>query len=399
MTDRDDVRRLASCILLLASCTLVRALPLEAQEDPTWRVAPTPQVEIGEVDGEDVYLFQSVRSADFLPDGRIVVADGGGQVIRIYSPDGEFRTEFGGRGEGPGEFRDLEKTWVTSRGRIAVWDEGNRRITTFDRQGELKDTELVAVGRTRPRGLGNLEAFLGVFSDGDVLLGSLALGSPAGGNDLVPDRLFVSRFGLDGKLREVVGELSGMRRHGGRPIPFSPVPLVAVARDTIFEADGYGTRITVRDETGSEIRTIDLPRREVSADGVWSSLEAELRRRRSRLPIYKLFLRNLERGRVPRDARFPQLADLLVDDRGHLWVKRYEPPDDSIWLREKGAQWPAPGGVWQVVRPDGRLEGTVRMPEDVRPLEINGDRLLGLATEELGVERVVVHRIRRRPSP
>lgn len=70
-------------------------------------------------------------------------------------------------------------------------------------------------------------------------------------------------------------------------------------------------------------------------------------------------------------------------------------PDDSIWLREKGALWPAPGGQWRIVAPGGRLVAVVRMPGDVIPLDIRGNRLLGLTRGRLGVERVTVHEIRR----
>lgn len=400
MTDhRRTVSRLALAAGLFAACAVGGTSVLDAQEQSRWRIAPTPLIEIGQATGGDAYLFQSVQSAHFLPDGRVVVADAGQHVIRIFEPDGTIWAEFGGKGQGPREFKDIEGTWLTPDGRIAVWDAGNRRITTYRRDGTLRSSERVKIGGNKRLGRGNLEVFLGAFSDGDALLGLLRLGSRPGTQGVVPDPLVMGRFGLDGRLRKVVGELSGMRRLAGRPIPFSPVPLVAVSGDTIYEADAYGAKLTVRNGEGSRLGTIVLQRREMSADGVWSSLEAELRRRSSRLPIYKRFLRNLKRDRVPRNGQFPQLADLVVDDRGFLWVKLYEPPDDSIWLREKGALWPAPGGEWRIVRPDGRIVATVRMPPNVRPLEIRGDRILGLATTRLGVERIVVHRIEGRPSP
>lgn len=387
-------RRLPVIVLLGVSAAAC-ASPEPAQEPARWSVAPDPELQIGTADGEDAYLFESVQSAHFLSDGRILVADGGQSVLRIYGPDGELRTELGGTGEGPGEFLQIMGTWLTPEGRIAVWDAGNLRITTFGPDARRESAEAVAAGG---EGGGNLEVFLGAFSDGDALLATLSYGGRRDGPEVVPDDWTLGRFGLDGEPRGEVAELRGMRRAAGHTLPFSPMPLVAVAGDTIYEADGYAAAITVRDETGRRVRTIDLPRQEISEEGVWSALEAELRRLSSGSPTAKVLLRTLEGGGVPRDSEFPQLANLLVDDRGCLWIKPYEPPDDSIWLRTKGALWPAPGGSWRVVRPDGGRVATVDMPDDVRPLDIEGDRLLGLATDELGVERVVVHQIEGRPA-
>lgn len=49
----------------------------------SWSVTPTPAIEIGVVEGEDAYMFQSVRYARLLADGRVVVADAGQLVIRV----------------------------------------------------------------------------------------------------------------------------------------------------------------------------------------------------------------------------------------------------------------------------------------------------------------------------
>ena len=69
-----------------------------------WTVAATPSVVIGRVSGDERYLFGEVAGAVVLRDGRIAVLDGQAAVIRVYTPEGEYIEDWGGRGEGPGEF-------------------------------------------------------------------------------------------------------------------------------------------------------------------------------------------------------------------------------------------------------------------------------------------------------
>ena len=107
-----------------------------------------------------------------------------------------------------------------------------------------------------------------------------------------------------------------------------------------------------------------------------------------------LFLSYIERGVAPRDELFPQVGGLLSDDSGYIWVKAFDPYTDSIWLKEN-ALWPAQGGEWRVIRPDGKFVAVVAMPHAVRPLEIKENRLLGVSTDALGVQRIVIHRIQR----
>lgn len=61
------------------------------------------EVSIGVAEGESPYLFGWVSDAEFLEDGALAVVDRQASLVRIFEPDGVYRTTLGGFGEGPGE--------------------------------------------------------------------------------------------------------------------------------------------------------------------------------------------------------------------------------------------------------------------------------------------------------
>ena len=64
-------------------------------------------------------------------DGNVWIADTGtGRVVK-YSPEGLFLQEFGGKGNGPGQFQELTAIEVAPGGDVFVADSGNRRVQRF----------------------------------------------------------------------------------------------------------------------------------------------------------------------------------------------------------------------------------------------------------------------------
>lgn len=92
----------ASALLLLAGvgCT-------SAGDDPLPVGVPTFEgvvdLEFGETEGDEPYLFTRIESIVEDPTGRIVVADLQSHEVRVFDPEGRFLFRFGGQGEGPGE--------------------------------------------------------------------------------------------------------------------------------------------------------------------------------------------------------------------------------------------------------------------------------------------------------
>ncbi len=377
--------------ILLAWWSMVVACDLTAQQERRWSIQAAPETEIGDALGDDAYIFQSIAAARLLPDGRIVVADKAILDIRMYGKDGKFQKRIGRRGSGPGEFQHIGGLWLTSKGMIAVWDGKFGRITLFNSQGERESTQTLRGNpASRPP-----EIYFGSFSNDDIVLVSLIGGRR--GPEVVPDRWVLGRFGLDGEFKGALGEARGMWRYNGNPIPFSPLPHTVLHRDSLYIVDDYGAELTVRDGRGAVSRKLSLPpARQVTVDAAWSGMEAEMRQRAKSASGSgaKLFIDHLDHGRLLRPNQFPQIGGLITDDRGYIWAKTYDPSMDPFYLKTN-AILPAAGGEWRVIRTDGGLVATVRLPATVRPLEIKGDRLIGVAVDELGVEKVVVHAIQR----
>ena len=92
------------------------------------------------VAGQDETHFGKPQDVAFLPDGRILVADGfdNGRVM-VLDADGKYLTEFGERGEGLGQFNVVHGIAVGPDGSIFVVDRDNSRVQVFRQSDEAAD--------------------------------------------------------------------------------------------------------------------------------------------------------------------------------------------------------------------------------------------------------------------
>lgn len=84
---------------------------------------------------------------------------------------------------------------------------------------------------------------------------------------------------------------------------------------------------------------------------------------------------------APAAEAFPFYDQLYVDRQMHLWVRAY---DESGEAAER---------LWFVFDPDGRAVTQVRLPAELRLLEVDEDSLLAVHTDDLGVEHVQLWRM------
>jgi DNA-binding beta-propeller fold protein YncE len=89
------------------------------------------------VAASDETHFGKPLDVAFLPDGRIVVADGFDNArVVVLDGEGTYLTEFGERGDGPGQFNVVHSLAVGPDGLLFVADRENRRIQVFRESGD-----------------------------------------------------------------------------------------------------------------------------------------------------------------------------------------------------------------------------------------------------------------------
>lgn len=369
------------CLCTLSVPSFVLCASTVFAQGATWSISPRTMV----LAAGDDELFQSVQFGRLLPDGGAVIADSKGQFLRVYSADGTRLAALGRTGAGPREFRWISGLWLTPQNTIAVWDGRLHRITTFDTHGSLLSTHKVVLDANVPPG--NLELFLGTFANGDLLLGALRAERP-GPQGSIPEKWGLGRFAGDGTFKSRLGDIRGMWRQQYGPIPFTPVPRIAIIGDSIYVAEGFDAQIKVLAPNGAIARTIPFPWRSRPQQNPWDVVQAEVERRKDQLKLQNL--RNASRA-----DPFPAIGAILADERANLWVKEYDPTRDALYLHAANALTIAPGGTYRVLNRAGRLIATVRMPDSLLPLDLRGDRVLAVQRDEFDVESVVVRTIVR----
>ncbi len=84
------------------------------------------------VPGNDATHYGRPQDVAFLPDGRILVADGlDNHRVIIYDNDMNYLGEFGGEGDGPGQFNTIHSLGIGPEGRIFVTDRSGFEVNLF----------------------------------------------------------------------------------------------------------------------------------------------------------------------------------------------------------------------------------------------------------------------------
>ena len=106
--------------------------------------------------GDERYLFGEVAGAVVLRDGRVAVVDGQAALIRTYSPEGEHIEDWGGSGEGPGEFSGSPERSFPIAGidSILVEQFANDGSNIYDDRGRFGRAIRVGAVQLRPCLLG-----------------------------------------------------------------------------------------------------------------------------------------------------------------------------------------------------------------------------------------------------
>jgi hypothetical protein len=97
------------------------------------------------VEGKDGRHFGKPQDVAFLPDGRILVADGlDNHRVMILDRNMNYISEFGSMGSGPGQFNGVHAVAVGPEGRIFALDRSGSRVNVFKTTADPAKVEFVA---------------------------------------------------------------------------------------------------------------------------------------------------------------------------------------------------------------------------------------------------------------
>ena len=365
-----------------------------------WRVTSEPEVRIGRREGDERYMFGGVNGAVAMRDGRIAVLDGQAALIRVYSADGEHLEDWGGAGEGPGEFGGVPRNIFRYRGdSILVEEFASGGSIIFDDRGRFGRTvppemwllfhndraslfePSLAPVRSCCTGWGPLPngAFLGSYSEmlpnagsGTMRASVMAAITPDSGGTPAPAGIF------EGGLyhREAQWALTELQ--------FQFRFAMAVGPDGYFVTEGDSYAIEAYD-AGARLRRIIRPAREPRpiTDDVRAAHETRLRERTS--PDDEWLRRELSK---PWPAHLPAFEWLHADSEGNVWAGQ----------RRYGADGgPAAAGAHEffIFGADGRHLGVIELPANLEIYQIGPDFILGRVWDELDVDYVHLYRIEK----
>ncbi len=352
-------------------------------------VGTEPTLEIGLVDGNPPYQFHQVRSVRQLSDGRVVVANGGTQEVRFFDPTGAFLGSTGRRGAGPNEFENLARLEQIQGDSLVIFDSRLLRVTVLGPDGELSET----IDLPRALSAGPSPAMIAAAQDGTLVARRLHGGDPApdGYARSAMEILLVSkgavearslgRFGGGEVVRRISSPSPEIFNMQERSLPFGRNTHVAAGYDRVYV--GTSDRYEVR-EYGTDGTLRRIIRRLGSAPGVIGTSELRkyveavlvMMESTGSTPDRQAFETSILE--LPRAPSMPTFSQLLVDDLGMLWVQEYAAP----WQGDEPLRW-------TVFDQDGHMVGSIESPEHIRIQQVGIDFVLGIGTNDLGVERIV----------
>ena len=369
-----------------------------AWEGEGWRLSAEPSVVIGRVEGDERYLFGEVAAGMVLRDGRIAVVDEQSALVRVYSPEGVHLEDWGGRGEGPGEFTFPGGIFPYRGDSVLVSEWGAGRLTIFDGRGrfgrsfapEMRTSFMTDLIQRREEGNPSL-AFAesccrlhGPLPTGAFLLSYPEL-VPTTGRGMKRGSVSAAITADSGGPAEPAGVFQGKRyqlgQEGPSMVQFDPWFNMAAGPGGYVVAEGDAYSISAYDASGRLRRIIRLARdlRPVT-DEIKAAHEDRIRERISApgAPLEGSAPEEVIRGLLsaPYPSHLPTFAWLHVD------------PEGNVWAGQRSFEAGADENEYHVFGADGGHLGVVDVPADLWVFQIGADFILGRARDALGVDYV-----------
>ncbi len=358
-----------------AGVQIVEALRPLWGDSSLWRIDPDPVVDLTLSGTGPAHEFYQSRSMKQRPDGSLMIADGSSREVRVFSATGEFLASFGGRGDGPGEFRSLRG--VENAGDTVVAF-GRTRVTVA-----APDLSVI-----RTFGVDFFTADLHYLSGGAMLRETSRPVMPMDGLTGSVRRMEpLVLVDLEGALVDSIGEMRGPELFalardgsfvGGAGLWFGNRSHLDVLGQRILRGASDMMQLQELDMSGGLVRILRIP------DYPLDLTAAERSHVLDRFPPGSTSVLKTVLEAVPASETRPAYADILVDPSGAIWLELYRGESERDQPQE-----------WLVLDADGTWLGTVGIPDGFSVSDITMDAVLGIWRDELRVEHPQVLRLTR----
>ena len=361
------------------------------------------ELSIGVADGREEYILGEVADLAVAKDGSMLVFDRQVPIVRHYDASGRFLRSIGRSGSGPGEYRSASGIATAPDGRLLVWDTGNWRINVYSPTGDF------ITQWTTPSGM----------SGGGTAQYSRALFVDTAGTVITRRNIYNSptvwlRFRSDGTPADTIHEPPAPARgvvtaraqnvSTTLPIPFAPRRLVALSPFGYLVA-GYPSRYAF--EIHQPGRAVVSVQRDVTPEPVSRSERAEGRkevedRMRQTDPAW-----TWNGPDVP--SHKPLYHGLFVGLDGRIWISLTPESGPRIGGISGTSGVGAPGArrssasdadreppkptLFDVFEADGRYLGQVQLPAGASAAVRKGDLVWAVTIGDDDVPRLKRYRI------
>ncbi len=355
------------------------------------RLSAAPALVIGEGSG-DAHLLTRVRGAFYLSDGRIVVADGGSNELRMFDGKGKHLKTFSRRGDGPGEFRSMQQVFRLAGDTIAVLHD-RASVSRFSGDGTY-------IARTSDRGAmepgrpgATMQSVALALNGGARLLIRAPVDPPTRGVGVAFDATAAFEvLTSNATVLRTVGELPFMQASADKNGASKPW----LGAEAEFATDGaqfyygYGT-------TYELIRFTAAGKPNLIVRRSWTAPKVS-RREHEQFADEWLFRWSRDKG-AALDARrkeflsddyfktLPAFSALLLDRLGRVWARSPAAIDAAV----AGSlnDYPIGPSTWSVFDANGIWLSDVTMPARFSPTDIGANYVLGIARDDDDMPTVV----------
>jgi len=375
-TRRACCRGVASWLLIAGAAVGCTKADLPSGDIPVWHTGDVPVARVGTVDGSREYQLHRVEDVVRLPDGRIAVANGGSQEIRIYGADGTYVTRLGRAGEGPGEFRSLVAIGNWPGDSLIAFDTQLRRVTVFSPAGVA-----VRSWHLEPSSRGVFPVHAEVLGDRSVLIRSARGRMPGDPPGLFRGSAPLVRYSANGETLNTIVDLPGDEWYYSADQrllidrAFARKGLLAASGTSVFASDAAGSVVVEYRPDGSVSDTIRVASaRAVGPADIEAYRQALLQTARNAEDRRKL---EAVLAEMPYPETLPGYSALFSDASGRLWVKEY--------TVER-----MPTAEWTIFAVSKAVAAKLRLPATFVPMFASDSVVGGIAVDDLGVEYIEV---------